>query len=381
MHQLKTFRITLGLALCLQSSTTVLAALTKRDPFLAGYIYRGCYQDYPDPNRILNEVRLVDYGLTWEMCANACQPYRFFSVQYSEECLCGNQLGNQEPPVAENLCSMRCKGNSNQVCGEGYKANVFERDPEIPAPALSKVLRGCFSTDLSDNALYVDKSYTFTLGLTVEGCDALCSSYIHFSLRAGNECRCGNKKVESITSRNPSECNIPCGGDSSESCGSADVVNLYTRACSNPLIERVKNTGFEHGIAYWSATESTSQIQWSTPSIRPVQGRNSARIVSRSSTAQITLSQTVQVCPDETYTITFQAMQEIDSGCTTTLSMNGVEVILSTVTSVYTPFTTTFLTGVTSQATLSIAITCSGSRSVKIMYLDNVSVKPFVSPP
>jgi hypothetical protein len=291
----------------------------------------------------------------------------------------GDQLLTTELPIAESSCSQPCIGNADQICGEGYLSNVFEKTTGIAFPmTLFTISRGTFLT-VSQFALIPEATFVILNGLTVAVCDALCTTYLHFSLRNGNECRCGNAKIDSVSSQSSNLCNVPCSGDISQICGAPNYVNLYTRPCDNPLVERVKNTGFENGVAFWTATPSSSLIQWNTPNIRPNRGSRSARIVSKSPSAQLTLAQTFQVCPDEAYTVVFVAAQEANSGCSARISMNGQDMVGGSTISVWSLFSAKFVAGLVNQATLTVKITCAGSRNLKTMYLDNVSVKPFVS--
>ena len=52
--------------------------------------------------------------------------FRFAGVQYGEECYCGEE----EPPrtrfTSQLECSMPCSGDREEMCGAGYRMNVYE---------------------------------------------------------------------------------------------------------------------------------------------------------------------------------------------------------------------------------------------------------------
>merc|ERR1711874_927798 len=51
--------------------------------------------------------------------------YRFAGVQYRYECFCGNTAPPQEVLTGEEECDMVCSGDNNQICGGGWRMNVY----------------------------------------------------------------------------------------------------------------------------------------------------------------------------------------------------------------------------------------------------------------
>ena len=66
--------------------------------------------------------------------------------------------------------------------------------------------------------------------MTLELCFFLCfddNEYLYAGVQNGKECWCGN--VKPTTSAPKYECDVPCGGDTSQNCGAADRMNIYQR--------------------------------------------------------------------------------------------------------------------------------------------------------
>ena len=102
---------------------------------VAGSGYLGCYKDHRD--RMLRKYnnneknnkkgvrRDFDHTNTPAECANFCKDYKYFGVESSQECYCGNALFHNEKKN-EGECNYKCPGNNNQRCGGRWKINVYE---------------------------------------------------------------------------------------------------------------------------------------------------------------------------------------------------------------------------------------------------------------
>ena len=52
--------------------------------------------------------------------------YHYAGVQYGGECWCGNQEPSSSMLTQASDCNMPCPGNSSEVCGAGYRVNVYK---------------------------------------------------------------------------------------------------------------------------------------------------------------------------------------------------------------------------------------------------------------
>ncbi|EFQ96906.1 WSC domain-containing protein 2 [Nannizzia gypsea CBS 118893] len=104
---------------------------------------------------------------------------------------------------------------------------------------------GCYTDTPESRALtgaaFVDGN------MTVAACSGLCKGYQFFGLEYGTECYCGNSRSSSSMQAPESECNQPCGGDSSETCGAGYRIGIYKDKTwiptTNPQIPGYNYTG------------------------------------------------------------------------------------------------------------------------------------------
>ncbi|KAK4184466.1 WSC domain-containing protein [Podospora australis] len=94
-------------------------------PATAGaFSYQSCWID----NLGDRSLKAVDYrtdDMTVEKCADRCQGYFYFGVQYGRECYCGDALGGVAAP--ERDCSMLCVGDKTELCGGPARLNLYSK--------------------------------------------------------------------------------------------------------------------------------------------------------------------------------------------------------------------------------------------------------------
>ncbi|KAL7936609.1 hypothetical protein V8C35DRAFT_295940 [Trichoderma chlorosporum] len=103
----------------------------------------------------------------------------------------------------------------------------------VPSPTAWTAL-GCYIDD--DPAWPVlEKAYSKQGGdpsLTIPSCQSTCwtasvnRTVLYAGVKEGNQCWCGSF-VAGQTSRNQTDCNLPCGGDKTEICGGKGRVNVF----------------------------------------------------------------------------------------------------------------------------------------------------------
>ncbi|KAJ7286152.1 glycoside hydrolase [Mycena rebaudengoi] len=68
--------------------------------------------------------------MTQDSCVSTCdtQGFIYGGPQHGNECWCGNSLDNGLGlETASSECSMQCAGDSSQICGAGYRINLFRK--------------------------------------------------------------------------------------------------------------------------------------------------------------------------------------------------------------------------------------------------------------
>ncbi|PAA79697.1 hypothetical protein BOX15_Mlig003631g5 [Macrostomum lignano] len=110
----------------------------------AEFGHLGCFVDEGTPNRDLTglvglstigphsktpgEGDVAHSSMTLELCSEICAygKFRYFGVQNSAGCFCGNSYG-KHGKAADSDCNMACAGNSAQICGGSGRNSVYRQ--------------------------------------------------------------------------------------------------------------------------------------------------------------------------------------------------------------------------------------------------------------
>ena len=98
---------------------------------LAGWNYMGCWTEATN-TRALNGLLLPISAANTnvENCAAACSNYKYFGVEYGQECYCGNVLNagsvNSSTVLNSNPCNIVCVDNTLEYCGGRSVLNLYQ---------------------------------------------------------------------------------------------------------------------------------------------------------------------------------------------------------------------------------------------------------------
>ncbi|TDZ14852.1 WSC domain-containing protein [Colletotrichum sidae] len=206
------------------------------DALPSKWAYMGCFSDSPSSRVLSGDSWCVDAtgpeGLTQEKCIAFCDQkgYGMAGVEWGKECYCGYVLDNSAKKSAETDCSMTCTGNSDEVCGNGGRINVFTNGDSAPA-----VLRA--SGDFSSLGCYSDSASARTLttrvglpgNVRVSDCTTACANqgFQYAGLEFGSECYCGTGISNGGAPIADKLCNMACTADKTEYCGGRAAINIY----------------------------------------------------------------------------------------------------------------------------------------------------------
>ncbi|RMZ83074.1 hypothetical protein DV738_g1286, partial [Chaetothyriales sp. CBS 135597] len=102
-------------------------------------------------------------------------------------------------------------------------------------PETNYTFLGCVTDPIDPRALS-NAYYHSSTDMTTESCAASCSSYAFFGTEYSAECFCGNTLAAGSTNASSSaECNMPCTGDSTQTCGGPSRLSLYQNTAYTPL--------------------------------------------------------------------------------------------------------------------------------------------------
>ena len=223
--------------------------------------YAGCATDKNiKVGRALTGSSYTSPNMTLVGCRQFCDTngYFFSGTEYSDQCFCGNHILNNNTILGSNAtCTMICAGNRNETCGGPNRMSVFNSThitaPKQPASTQSTANKqlGTSSTDPSqlsapsnaDTGIYwgcvTDSISARTLNsskvlmapnMTLAYCRSFCDSMGYFlsGTEYSDECHCGSALLSGGTVlESNSTCDMPCSGDSTESCGGSNRLTVY----------------------------------------------------------------------------------------------------------------------------------------------------------
>ncbi|RFU78379.1 cfem domain-containing [Trichoderma arundinaceum] len=139
----------------------------------------------------------------------------------------------------------------------------------VPSPTAWKAL-GCYTDD--DPAWPVlEKAYSKAGGdpsLSISSCESTCwtasvnRTVLFAGVKEGNQCWCGSF-VAGQTSRNQTDCNLPCSGNKTETCGGKGRLNVFAPVTTlSPSSSTSTSTTA-------SATKSSSTSSTASPKTTP----------------------------------------------------------------------------------------------------------------
>ncbi|CAM9941086.1 unnamed protein product [Sphacelaria rigidula] len=87
------------------------------------YAELGCYADSFD--RVFTGPKVLGQpDMTIEACAEFCEGWTYFGLEWSEKCFCG--LATDDPSaLGTATCDMPCSGDSSQTCGGSLALSVY----------------------------------------------------------------------------------------------------------------------------------------------------------------------------------------------------------------------------------------------------------------
>ena len=63
--------------------------------------------------------------LTPQLCIESCSYYTFAGLREGDKCFCGNTIPSYSDVVGDSECSLKCSGDTKQMCGSRRKMNVY----------------------------------------------------------------------------------------------------------------------------------------------------------------------------------------------------------------------------------------------------------------
>ena len=88
--------------------------------------WRGqCVIDKPD--RVMQDFRIKNASMTRAFCGETCasKGYKYAGVEFETHCFCSYAPPPQSLIAPIEQCNLPCAGNKKEMCGGGWRLNVF----------------------------------------------------------------------------------------------------------------------------------------------------------------------------------------------------------------------------------------------------------------
>ncbi|KAI0481245.1 WSC domain-containing protein [Xylariaceae sp. FL0804] len=242
------------------------------------FTYAGCY-DSSQSGALDFRSDIDQNSMTVELCTARCKGngYRLAGLTYYGVCYCGEVT--ETALLDESQCSYPCSGNQNETCGSNSAMSIWS-DPTFPP--LASVLTsdydyvGCWTDELDTKALFYYQQSLNNSAMTNEACLSAClgMGFPYAGTEFADQCYCGTyTTVGTALAANSSDCNTPCSGDGTETCGGAARLSLYynkklvsNQPCSNSPPGPPPTTTTTATTTAPSTTKSTSPYTTTTKS-------------------------------------------------------------------------------------------------------------------
>ncbi len=197
----------------------------------------GCYTD-DKRGHMDNTTRITDVKMTQDFCIKRCDEknFKYASMQNGDTCVCGNDSNydNKKPVYTktdDKECNSVCSGELRDTrCGGPLKNALYD--------TTTQKYIGCRNDDTVGQFI----NYRFDKQNSVAKCVEKCKQgdFKYAALQASNWCACGNdsefnKTKDSYRSVPSEECNIPCKGKATETCGGLMKNSIYRIESAAPV--------------------------------------------------------------------------------------------------------------------------------------------------
>ncbi|KAL6869950.1 hypothetical protein ACO1O0_001285 [Amphichorda felina] len=199
----------------------------------------GCYTEATGTRALSVKTTAAD-DMTISQCAEFCDGYAYFGVEYSRECFCGNKFNTGSVAVPASQCNMICGGSECNYCGAGNRLSVYTiGDAPLPSetpgtPTPTDVPEGwdsygCWVDSINGRILAFQAPDDAQL--TLASCVAACADrgYTVAGAEYYTQCFCGNEIINGgAKADDESQCSTPCGGDADQKCGGPDRMSIFS---------------------------------------------------------------------------------------------------------------------------------------------------------
>ncbi|KAH7328528.1 WSC domain-containing protein [Stachybotrys elegans] len=345
------------------------------DPFKP-FVYSGCYKD-GSPAALEYSAPGGNKNMTIEKCVAECKGngFRYAGLKYYGNCYCGSTV--KSSTLDESLCKLPCDGDKSQTCGGNGALSVYQ-DPTFSTSVDDVTINnykpiGCYTDNGAGGRSLswpqkMDEA-TFTPGKCLDACRQ--NGYPFAGLEYGRQCWCGSVLANGTQPVSDTECNMPCLGDSSLTCGGRSRLNIFVAK----ELESLEPCGYKPPVGTTttvttvSATSTSSSVEYPTPSESTTEDvtttstedtvtttTEKATTTTAEETTSSTTSSSSSSCSTSTSTSSSSSSSS-SSSCSSTASSTSTAPAITTTAPVITTTTKLTTTRTTSSALCTTTIT------------------------
>ncbi|KAJ8111688.1 hypothetical protein OPT61_g5771 [Boeremia exigua] len=267
------------------SNTSSIVPTPTPEPKL-GWQYEGCYVDGAGGRSLPNGVG-VQGQMTNEKCRDTCRAAGFVlaGTEYAGECYCGNKLvaGGAPAPDGEAQCNMACNGNQTEICGGPNRLSLWRfylgNEPPPSSTTVSSSSATPIPTGLPEGFEYkgcyvdgpgyrvMDNQQPNDDQMTVASCSSRCVGlgYDVAGMEYHTQCFCDTMlRMGAYLADNDNECNTPCGGDPTQTCGGGDRLSVYSNQTTLKIIKKAAPIQTVGNWTYQGCATDTA-LDWNKP--------------------------------------------------------------------------------------------------------------------
>ncbi|GAO16937.1 uncharacterized protein UV8b_02890 [Ustilaginoidea virens] len=215
--------------------------------------------------------------MTVEQCVAECKGngFRYAGLEYYGVCYCGATVNG--PQLDESKCSFPCSGNKTEKCGGDNTLSVWQ-DPTFPKAPNEVTVQDYKSLGCYTDESHLGRTLSYPLALdaatfTTKKCLAACEKqgYPFAGTEFGKECWCGVVLANDTAKADNAQCDMPCQGDSSATCGGRSRLSLWVAKD----LESLEPCDAHHGATTTAlppaTTAETTKPVESTASTKPAE--------------------------------------------------------------------------------------------------------------
>ncbi|KFY46133.1 hypothetical protein V494_00591 [Pseudogymnoascus sp. VKM F-4513 (FW-928)] len=190
----------------------------------------GCYTDSQSSRALGNRITLSNEKtiMTPKLCSDACaaKGYRLAGIEFGSECYCDTAVRNGHA-LTSSGCTMACPGASGIMCGGSDRLSLYRLDTYKDLGCYTDVST---ARTLEKQIVISNQNAILTREICLDACEKV--GYYYSGVEYAHQCWCGYSVWGSMTG---SGCSSACPGNSGETCGGSDRINVMMRPQSRSI--------------------------------------------------------------------------------------------------------------------------------------------------